>query len=365
MDVLVLGGGGFIGSHLVDRMLRSTSHQVIVYDLWDDKLETSVDHSRLTFVRGDIRNDHAQLDRLVRDTDLTVDLIAHANPSLYVDIPLDVVQLNFHENLVIAESCVRHFKRLIQFSTCEVYGKTVVPVLGDLLSDPENPAYAEFEEETTHMILGPVNKHRWIYACAKQLLERILHAYGLQEALEYSIIRPFNFIGPRIDYLASEQDGNPRVFSHFLQSLKDGSPMQLVNGGRQQRCYTHIEDAVDCIFRIIENPVASKNQIFNIGSPENEASIRDLAIKMRDIYQRRWWDGHSQLPELVEISGDDFYGEGYDDSDRRIPNIQKARTLLGWEPKLNLEQTIEQSMEYWFTDPAAGDRDATKQSATV
>jgi nucleoside-diphosphate-sugar epimerase len=199
------------------------------------------------------------------------------------------------------------------------------------------------------MILGPVGKHRWIYSCAKQLLERILHAYGLENKLHYTIIRPFNFIGPKIDYLPSEKTGIPRVFSNFLQSLIDGSPMSLVGGGEQKRAYTFIDDAVDCILRIIENRngVCDK-QIFNIGSPANEISIRELAIKMREIYKRRWWDGGSRLPEIVEVSAEDFYGEGYDDSDRRIPDITKAVTLLGWTPKYDLDTTIEQSMAYWF-----------------
>ena len=349
MDLLVLGGGGFIGSHLVNGLLRETKHRVLAYDLYDDKLDECEGHERLTFIRGDVREDSDRLDRLVRDSDLTIDLIAHANPSLYVKAPLEVVRLNFDENLRIAERCVRYQKRIIQFSTCEVYGKTVVPLVRDKIDDPEDPSYAVFDEDTTHMILGPVAKHRWIYSCAKQLLERILHAYGLEDRLDYTIIRPFNFIGPRIDYLPSEGDGNPRVFSHFLEALRDGAPMQLVNGGSQQRSYTLIDDAVDCMLRIIENPggVCSR-QIFNIGSPDNELSIRELALKMIEIYKRRWWDGVQQLPELVERSGDDFYGHGYDDSDRRIPDITKARTLLGWEPKYDTDAVVERSMAYWF-----------------
>ena len=354
MKILILGGGGFIGSHLVHQLLQRTGHDLIAYDLYDDKLESASDNESLTFVRGDIRTDHERLEELVQSSDLVVDLIAHANPSLYINVPLDVVDLNYNENLFIARSCVENRKRLIQFSTCEVYGKSVVPLVREKLDDPSDPAFAEFSEDSTHMILGPVNKHRWIYSCAKQLLERILHAYGLEDRLDYTIIRPFNFIGPRIDYLPSEQDGNPRVFSHFLQSILDGSPMHLVNGGEQQRAYTLIDDAIDCTMRIIENPggVCSR-QIFNIGSPDNELSIRQLAEKMIEIYKRRWWDGMQVLPQLVDVSGEEFYGEGYDDSDRRIPDITKARTLLHWEPKYSVDEVIERSMEYWCDTPVA------------
>jgi UDP-apiose/xylose synthase len=349
MKVLLLGGGGFIGSHTVDKLLQATEHEVCVYDLYDNKIKDSMGHPRLTYIHGDIRDDHERVDRLVESSDVVVDLIAYANPSLYVSMPLEVYQLNFTQNLAIVDYCIKHNKRLIQFSTCEVYGKTVVPLLDGKLPDRENPEYAVFQEDRSAMILGPVSKHRWIYSCAKQLLERILHAYGLDNKLNYTIIRPFNFIGPRIDYLPCEQDGNPRVFSHFVSSLKNGRPMILVNGGEQRRTYTLIDDAVDCIVKIIENPGGVCNkQIFNIGSPENEVSIRGLAIKMAEVFKRKWWDGETPLPELVEVPGDEFYGVGYDDSDRRIPDITKAVTLLGWKPKYNLEQTIERSMAYWF-----------------
>lgn len=349
MKCLVLGGGGFIGSHLVHQLLESTDYRVTAYDLYDDKLEDDRDAAQLRFIRGDIREDHARLERLVRETDLVVDLIAHANPSLYVSTPLEVVKLNFDENLKIAEYCVQYSKRLIQFSTCEVYGKSVVPLVKEELEDPEDPRYATFHEDKSHMILGSVDKHRWIYSCAKQLLERLLHAYGLRGELDYSIVRPFNFIGPQIDYLPSEKDGNPRVFSHFLAALIHGTPMHLVNGGHQMRSYTLIDDAIDCIMRIIENPNGScSRQIFNVGNPDNELSIRDLAIQMRELYQERWWDGTSPLPDLVSVSGEEFYGEGYDDSDRRIPDISKARRLLGWQPCYGIQETLERSMAYWL-----------------
>lgn len=364
MKILVLGGGGFIGSHLVDRLLADGLHDVIAYDLYDDKLQDAVDHPRLTFIRGDVREDHERLDELIRDTDLTIDLIAHANPSLYVERPLEVVRLNFDENIWIAEACVRHAKRLVQFSTCEVYGKSIVPLVQDRIEDPDDPEYATFSEDSTHMILGPVSKHRWIYSCAKQLLERILHAYGLEDRLDYTIIRPFNFIGPRIDYLPSEEEGCPRVFSHFVDALGRGKTMWLVNGGEQRRAYTYIADAIDCVARIIENPggVCSR-QIFNIGSPDNELSIRGLAERMREIYMRRWWDGEQPMADIQTVSGEDFYGEGYDDSDRRIPDIEKARTLLGWEPQYGIDRVIECSMEPWFEETSTADEDATVPSA--
>ena len=345
MRVLLLGVGGFIGSHLVDRLLHDPDYEVEGLDLTDAKLEEVLLLPRFKFVQGDIRHEHATMCRMIDRADVVVDLIAHATPSLYVARPLEVFELNFMENLYIAQACVERGKRLVQFSSCEVYGKTLAAVAPDHLVAPDDVRHALFSEDTTDFILGPVNKHRWIYSCAKQLLERVIHAYGLREGLNWSVVRPFNFIGPRIDYLTTAQEGNPRVFSHFMTALLEGTQMKLVDGGRHKRCYTYIDDAVDCIERIIANPDGvCDRQIFNVGTPYNELSIRGLAERMRELYATKFMKPGQRLPDIVDVDSREFYGAGYEDSDRRIPDITKARTLLGWEPRYNLDQTIERSM---------------------
>lgn len=353
MKILNLGAGGFIGTHLTGRLL-SEGHTVIGVDTHTDKIHEFLGHKHFIYIDQDIRQPGFELDRLVRDADLVVDLIAHANPGIYVKRPLDVFCLNFNENLRIAEACVQHDKRLIQFSSCEVYGKTVASTIPEKLVDPEDPALATFSEDSTGFILGPVSKHRWIYSCAKQLLERVLHAYGLQGELNYTIIRPFNFIGPKIDYLPSETDGVPRVFSYFMEALLIGTEMKLVNGGDHRRCYTYIDDAIECTNRIVENPGnVCDRQIFNVGSPYNEVSIRELAELMRSIYHEEFGIPQDRLPDLVPVSGEEFYGEGYEDSDRRIPDITKARSLLGWEPKFRLREMLKLTMEHYIKEGAA------------
>jgi UDP-apiose/xylose synthase len=347
MKILSLGAGGFIGSHLTQRLLQE-DHAVTAVDMDSDKLAEFLDHPSLTFLRQDIRSPESGLDALVRDADLVIDLIAYANPGLYLRIPLEVFRLNFTENLKIAEACVRHQKRLIQFSTCEVYGRTAASLKHAAVKDPEDPIHATFSEDASEYILGPVVKHRWIYSCAKQLLERVLHAYGLEKGFPYTIIRPFNFIGPKIDFLLHEREGIPRVFSFFMDALLNGTVMKLVNGGTARRCYTYIDDAVDCMARIVANPGGvCDRQIFNIGSPYNEISIRQMAETMREIYDHEFRNGLTRLPEIVSVSGEEFYGAGYDDSDRRIPDITKARTLLGWEPHWTVRETLETTMRYY------------------
>lgn len=350
MRVLSLGCSGFIGSHLTRRLLAE-GHSVKGVDIYNDKIKEFLSHDNLNFIKCDIRNPGFNIDEIISDADVVIDLIAYANPGLYIKMPLEVFRLNFTENLKIAEACVRQNKRLIQFSTCEVYGKTVVSSVKDELRNPECPKYGLFSEDKSDFILGPLGKHRWIYACAKQLLERVLHAHGIEHGFNYTIIRPFNFIGPKIDYLLNETDGIPRVFSFFMDSLISGKPMQLVDGGRHRRCYTYIDDAIECIYRIIINPEGVCNQqVFNIGTPENEVTIRQLAELMREIYSDIFSDKTTSLTDIIEVSSSEFYGEGYEDSDRRIPDITKARTLLGWEPQWKLRPMLETTMHYYIND---------------
>ena len=352
MKILTLGVGGFIGAHLAERLLHE-GHSVVGIDTHTDKIEGLLDHKKFHYKSQDIREADHNLDSLVKNADLVIDLIAYANPGIYVKLPLDVFRLNFVENLKIAEACVRHGKRLIQFSSCEVYGKTVASIIPDKLKDPEDPLLATFSEDGTGYLLGPVAKHRWIYACAKQLLERVIHAYGLEGKLNYTIIRPFNFIGPKLDYLPGDTDSTPRVFSFFMEALIKGTEMKLVNGGTQRRCYTYIADAIELIYRIIENSGNVCNlEIFNVGSPHNEVSIRNLAEIMRNIYAEQFHQPGTPLSRIIEVSANEFYGEGYDDSDRRIPDIRKARTLLGWEPCYGIEETLKRTMRYYVSEYA-------------
>jgi len=342
--ILLLGAGGFIGANLTERLLADGVHELTAIDIDDEKLAQPLGEGRLRFRKLDIRSRCDTLERLVEEHDLVVDLVAVANPSRYVTHPLEVFELNFTENLRIVELCVRHRKRIVQFSTCEVYGKTVASVLG---KDPAEMPFP-FEEDSSPLIMGPVANHRWIYACAKQLLERVLHAYGLEKGLNYTIIRPFNFIGPRIDYLPSERAGNPRVFSHFMNALLYGTPMRLVDGGRNYRAYTHIDDAVEGIVRILDNPGGvCDREIFNLGTPDNEVTIRELAHLMKEIFDAEFRIEGDPEPGVESVSGEEFYGKGYEDCDRRIPDVTKARTLLGWESKHDLRSVLRDTMAYF------------------
>ncbi|MGI9244420.1 MAG: bifunctional UDP-4-keto-pentose/UDP-xylose synthase [Verrucomicrobiales bacterium] len=352
MKVLLLGAGGFIGVNLTERLLADGVHEVTALDIHEEKIEHLINLPNLKYHHLNISTDEEEVDRLVAETDVVVDLVAFANPALYVTDPFGVYDLNYTQNMKVVEQCRKHKKRLVQFSTCEVYGITAAKAAEQFgLSSEKNKC--EFIEDETPLIMGPVKNHRWIYAAAKQLLERVLDALWKSEGFRFSVIRPFNFVGPRIDYLPSEEAGNPRVFSHFMDSLLYGTnPIKLVDGGEAFRAYTYIDDAVDCIVRIIEDKGNNcDGQIFNIGQPGNELKIKEMAVKMCDIFDEKFREeGDPPRPEIISISGEEFYGEGYQDCDRRIANIDKARNLLGWDPQYDIDDVITKTMEYFVTE---------------
>ena len=245
MKVLLLGAGGFIGVNLTERLLADGVHEVTALDIHDEKIEHLINNPDLKYLNLNISKDEEEVDKLVAENDVIVDLVAFANPALYVTDPFGVYDLNYTQNMKVVEQCRQHKKRLVQFSTCEVYGITAAKAAEQFGLSSETHK-CEFIEDETPLIMGPVKNHRWIYAAAKQLLERVLDALWKSEGFRFSVIRPFNFVGPRIDYLPSEEAGNPRVFSHFMDSLLYGNnPIKLVDGGEAFRAYTYIDDAVD------------------------------------------------------------------------------------------------------------------------
>jgi nucleoside-diphosphate-sugar epimerase len=329
MKVLILGAGGFIGSNLVQHLVEEGRHELVGVDMSDEKLQ-GVDGSNFSFVHADVSTSGSLLEDLIAESDVVADLIAYANPSIYIEAPLDVINLNFIENVKTVEHCVKHGKRLFQYSTSEVYGK---------------PSGSSYREDESDLVVGPVDRQRWVYAASKQLLERVIHAHGLRGDLEYTIVRPFNFIGPKFDYLVPAGSlGGPRAFSHFMSALLTGGPMYLVDGGEQRRSFTHIDDASVAFSVLLEDQRAT-NQAFNIGNPDNDTSIRDLVTLMIDLYEEL--TGERISNEIIEISGEDFYGLGYEDTDRVVPDISKLRSL-GWSPKYDLEMTFRETIRSYL-----------------
>lgn len=342
----ILGCGGFIGSHLCERILADTDWRIAGVDRNPAKISSFLSHPRFTYANVDIDSADG-VDEYLRTSDVVVSLVALCNPSLYNTVPLQVIDSNFSRPLKIVERCSTLRKRLVHFSTCEVYGTTVSFRAGM----PFNSSTDVFREQTTPLVLGPVTAQRWTYACAKQLLERAIFAHGVQNGLDYTIVRPFNFIGPRMDFLPGvDGDGVPRVLACFVDALLSQKPLKLVDGGRNRRTFTDIRDAVDAVMAILARPEECRRRIFNIGNPANETTIAGLAKTMIALYR-------DLRPELADfpyctqtVTSMEFYGAGYEDSDRRVPDISVAREALGWKPSVSLKDSLRSAMEFYIKE---------------
>jgi nucleoside-diphosphate-sugar epimerase len=332
MRVLIIGVNGFIGNALVERVLAETDWSVAGMDLRSDRLGDLASHERFHFVQGDITKDRNWIDEQVAASDVVLPLVAIATPALYVRDPLRVFELDFEENLRIVRQCVRRRKRLLFPSSSEVYGMSTDP---------------EFFEDRTAFVLGPICKTRWIYSCAKQMLDRVIHAYGEKDGLRYTLFRPFNWIGPKLDDVYSAKIGSSRVVTQFIVNLLQGDPIYLVDGGAQRRCFTWIDDGITALMAILRDDGRSTDrQIFNIGNPENECSIKDLAEMLCGLYRGLCPERSAERPaRVVNVSGDEYYGQGYQDLIFRRPNIDKARGILGWEPRVPLDESMRRTFE--------------------
>jgi nucleoside-diphosphate-sugar epimerase len=335
MKILILGVNGFIGNRLSEHILEQTDWEVYGMDMSSDKLDHCLGHDRFRYVEGDITINREWIEYHVRKCDVVIPLVAIATPSLYVKDPLRVFELDFEANLEIVRKCVRYGKRLIFPSTSEVYG---------MCPDPA------FDEESSNLVYGPINRPRWIYACSKQLLDRVIHAYGIQHGLHYTLIRPFNWIGPKLDNVLEPKEGSSRVLTQFIGNILRGRDIQLVDGGWQRRSFTYIDDGIDALMRIIENRGNSAdNRIFNIGNPANDVSIKELAEMLISLV-RTYPDyaAAADAVRIVPVRSSEYYGAGYQDMNARLPSIRSAEFYLGWKPVTDLSTALKKTLDFYL-----------------
>jgi len=320
--ILILGINGFIGHHLSKRILETTDWQVYGMDMHTDRIAGLLDNPackpRMHFYEGDITINKEWIEYHVKKCDVILPLVAIATPSTYVKQPLLVFELDFEANLSIVRSAARYGKHLVFPSTSEVYG---------MCRDDE------FDAEHSELVCGPINKPRWIYANAKQLMDRVIWGYGM-EGLNFTLFRPFNWIGAGLDSIHTAKEGSSRVVTQFFGHLVRGEAISLVDGGAQKRTFTYIDDGIDALVRIIANAggIAS-GKIYNVGNPANNHSIRELAHMMMELaadYPE--YAAAARQVTIVETTSDAYYGSGYQDVQQRVPKITNTSADLDWTP---------------------------------
>lgn len=355
LKVLILGVNGFIGSNLSKHILENRDWEIYGMDIGRSKIRDLLDNPRFHFVEGDITINKEWIEYHVKKCDVVLPLVAIATPATYVQDPLSVFELDFEANLEIVRHCVKYNSRVLFPSTSEVYGMSQDRV---------------YNEETSPLVTGPIHKERWIYSSSKQLMDRIIYAYGSRGQLSYTLFRPFNWFGPGLDDVWVRREGSSRVITQFLSAIFHRQDISLVNGGGQKRCFLYVDDAIDALMQIIENKDGCANgRIINIGNPDNESSVKELAETMLDIIKE--YPGYTDVEahtKLNIVGGETYYGEGYQDLQTRVPCVENAKRFLDWEPTTSLRDGIKNTINFYINEPpadqnATSSHDIKKQSA--
>jgi UDP-glucose 4-epimerase len=315
-SVLVAGGAGFIGSHLVDRLVAEGHDVTVLDDFSTGSAENLSEHeggSKVRLVRGSVLDD-ALVERLMADAPLVFHLAAAVGVRKIVEDPLGSLLTNVNGTEKVLASATRHRSRVLLASTSEVYGRAdQVP----------------FREDGPR-VLGPTSVHRWSYATAKALDEHLAFAY-LDRGLKVSIVRYFNSYGPRI-----RQSGYGSVIARFAVQALNGQPLTVHGDGKQTRCFTYVTDTVDGTLRAATR-VEAVGGVFNIGSSD-EVTIRTVAEHVRSIL------GSSSEIRLEPYETD--YPKGFEDTRRRVPDVTRAREILGFEARVGLVDGLTRTLEW-------------------
>ncbi len=325
--ILILGVNGFIGHHLSQRILTTTEWEVYGMDMQSDRVSDLIDHPRFNFFEGDITINREWIEYHVKKCDVVLPLVAIATPATYVQQPLRVFELDFEANLPIVRSCVKYGKRILFPSTSEVYG---------MCRDEE------FDPEASELILGPIEKQRWIYSCSKQLMDRVIWAYGMQNGLDFTLFRPFNWIGSGLDSIHTAKEGSSRVITQFFGHIVRGENIKLVDGGSQKRAFTYIDDGISALMKMITNTngIAS-GKIYNVGNPANNYSVKELAHMMLQLaLEYPEYRTTAEQVQLLETTSEAYYGKGYQDVQNRVPKITNTMAELDWAPQVTMANAL-------------------------
>ena len=317
MNVLVTGGVGYIGSHLVDRLLAD-GHEVFVIDnLFTGKItnvEHNLGHERFHFVNDSILHTET-MEELVRQVQLVYHLAAVVGVRHVIDNPLQGILTNVRGTEIVLDLAYKYWRKVVIASSSEVYGKSEkVPLVED-----------------DDSILGPTVVGRWSYALAKAIDEQLAFIY-YDKGLPVSIVRYFNSYGPRLD-----PRGYGSVVAKFINQALAGKPLTVFSDGQQTRCFTYIDDTVEGSI-LAATLGEGEGQSFNIGN-NRETTILELAEKVKDLT--------GSPSEIVHLSYADAYGAAFEETRRRVPDVSKAERLLGFRARVTLEEGLRRTIA-WF-----------------
>lgn len=317
MKVLVTGGAGFIGSHLVDTLLTRGDEVFVIDNLSTGKivnLQHQLGNPRFHFVNDTILNE-SLVDRLVAQVDLVYHLAAVVGVKYVVQDPLGAIYTNVRGTEVVLGAAFRHWKKVVLASSSEIYGKSdKVP----------------FHEEDDRL-LGPTSIPRWSYSMAKAMDELYAYAYHAK-GLPVAIVRYFNAYGPRLD-----ERGYSSVVANFIRQALAGEPITVHGDGSQTRCFTYVEDTVRGTL-LAGEVKAGEGQAFNIGN-NRETSILELARLIKKLARSD--------SKVIFVPYESYYGEGFEDTRRRVPSIERARRVLGFEPRVDLPEGLRRTITWW------------------
>ena len=317
MKILVTGGAGFIGSHLSEKLIANGDEIWVIDNLSTGKLENLekiLKHPRFHLTVDTIMNGEV-MDGLISKVDQIYHLAAAVGVRLIMDKPIETIETNVKGTEVVLEVANKHKKKVLLASTSEIYGNHVEHTLS----------------EDDNRILGSVRKRRWAYTSSKTIDEFLALAYHLEKKLPVVIARIFNTVGPR-------QVGQyGMVIPNFVQAALLGKPIRVFGDGKQSRSFNHVSDTIVALIGLMNEPQA-EGDIFNVGNGE-EISIGELAKKIK---------GMTRSPSPIEyVSYEVAYGAGFEDMQRRTPNITKIRSAIGYKPRMTLEETLKSVIDYF------------------
>lgn len=310
MKILITGGAGFVGSHLADK-LHNEGHEITIIDNLSTGRYANVEHlegeKNFRLIIDTVLNE-SLMEELVRETDRVFHMASAVGVKLIMERPVQTIETIFRGTDVVLGFCSRYRKRVLIPSTSEVYGKGIsVP----------------FKEEDD-LLTGATDKHRWAYACAKTLDEFLALAHWKETRLPVVVVRLFNTVGPR----QTGQYG--MVVPRFVKSALKNEPIPVHGDGTQARCFGHVLDVIEGLTKTLETP-ACFGQVINLGNNE-ESTIKGLAEKAIEMTGSK--------SEIQYIPYEEAYGEGFEDMQRRVPSLEKANRLIGYQPTRRLEDII-------------------------